>query len=314
MAEWDCEGRCGACAHDRRGSPGCCSFLPLKTCVLRLGTSINPFRCITTIFFSVSQPRTISQGIEPLNPWLDLQPPFIQLCNFVCVFGPGQQAVSSPDSSRNRAVVLWKKTQQTCLASPAFVGVIDLEAWNVPVPLIDLSAWRGGSFPAPTAIVINGRVTRGWRSSSYGFFNLPDTSHWQRLITRWHGALMVLLTHLLLGGEREWGWRCMMSVCAQAHWLDIASPPSGQGVIESGAVISVHEVACCLTHASTPILPIPLSRAVRPGRLLLATSSWVGYNSSPDGDRALSQSPSTGLALARSVLGKRFSGAPVCEL
>lgn len=33
----------------------------------------------------------------------------------------------------------------------------------------------------------------------------------------------------------------------------------------------------------TPALPIPVSQAAGPGGSLLATSSWVGYNSSPDG-------------------------------
>ncbi|KAJ4927041.1 hypothetical protein JOQ06_014781, partial [Pogonophryne albipinna] len=61
-----------------------------------------------------------------------------------------------------------------------------------------------------------------------------------------------------------------------------------------------------LTNGSTASLPISASRAACPGGSLLATSSWVGYNSSLDGDRALSQSPSTGLPLACSVLGKRF--------
>ncbi|CAB1442360.1 unnamed protein product [Pleuronectes platessa] len=51
------------------------------------------------------------------------------------------------------------------------------------------------------------------------------------------------------------------------------------------------------------------ARAVCPGGLLLATSSWVGYNSSPDGEGALSEYPSAGLILACSVLGKRFGGA-----
>lgn len=164
-------------------------------------------------------------------------------------------------------------------------------------------------------------MTGSWRSSSYGFFNLPDASHWQRLITRWHGAVMVTFSHLFVGRREEAGvevydvcvW-IFRFVCVEAHWFDVASPPSGQGVIESGAVISVHEVARCLTNSSTPSLPIPASWAACPGGSLLATSSWVGYNSSPDGDRALSQSPSTGLPLACSVLGKRFSGAPVCEL
>lgn len=55
-------------------------------------------------------------------------------------------------------------------------------------------------------------MTGSWRSSSYGFFNLPDASHWQRLITRWHGAVMVTLSHLFVG-RREGGWRCMMCVC-----------------------------------------------------------------------------------------------------
>lgn len=46
---------------------------------------------------------------------------------------------------------------------------------------------------------------------------------------------------------------------------DVASPPSGQGVIESGAVISVHEVARCLTNRSTAAPPIPRSGGSCPG-------------------------------------------------
>lgn len=79
-------------------------------------------------------------------------------------------------------------------------------------------------------------------------------------------------------------------------------------------LLSVDEVARRLANGSTAAIPIPASGAACPGGSLLATSSWVGYNSSPDGDRALSQRSSTGLPLACSVLGKRFSGVLVCEL
>lgn len=194
-----------------------------------------------------------------------------------------------------------------------------------------LSHWSicpldGGLYPSARWHGNKWGMTGGWRSSSYGFFNLPDASHWQRLITRWHGAVMVTLSHLFVGrreGAGGGGVWCVWTfgfvwhrawVCVEAQWFDVASPPSGQGVIESGTVISLHEVARCLANGSTPSLPIPASWASCSGGSLLATSSWVGYNSSADGDRALSQSPSTGLPLACSVLGKRFPGAPVCEL
>lgn len=129
---------------------------------------------------------------------------------------------------------------------------------------------------------------------------------------------MVTLSHLLSGREMRAGAEvydlCGFGSCG-VRWFDAAaSPPSGQGVIESGAVISVDEVARCLTNGSRAATPIPASSAVCLGGSLLATSSWVGHNSSSYGDRALSQSPSAGLPLACSVLGKRFSGAPVCEL
>lgn len=194
-----------------------------------------------------------------------------------------------------------------------------------------LSHWSicpldGGVYPSTRWHGNKWGMTASWRSSGYGFFNLPDASHWQRLITRWHGAVMFMLSHLFVvrkegaggGGVwcvcifkfvRHWAW-----VCVEAQWFDVASPPTGQGVIESGAVISVHEVTRCLTNGITPSLPIPASWAACTGGSLVVTASWVGYNSSPHRDRALSQSSSTGLPLLCSVLGKRFSGALLCEL
>lgn len=67
--------------------------------------------------------------------------------------------------------------------------------------LIDLSAVLGASILAShwPCNKLGGGLS--WWSGSYSFFNLPDASHWQRLITRWHCAVMVTLTHLLGRGE-----------------------------------------------------------------------------------------------------------------
>lgn len=199
--------------------------------------------------------------------------------------------------------------------------MIDLESWNVPVTVIDLCTWWGrGVIPPPVGNKWG--MMGSWQSSGYGVFNLP--SHWQRLITRWHGAVMFMFSHPFCRAERGSGgggvWRVRIFtchrawVCVEAHWFDVASPPTGQGVIESGAVISVHEVTCCLTNSITPPLPIPASWAACASGSLLTTASWVGYNSSPDRDWALSPSLSTGLPPFCSVLGKRFSGVLSCEL
>lgn len=76
--------------------------------------------------------------------------------------------------------------------------------------------------------VIKRGVTGRWRSGRCGFFNLPDASRWQRLITRWHGAVMFTLSHLFV---EAWAGQ---GVCAPARWFNVTSPPSGQGVFESG--------------------------------------------------------------------------------
>lgn len=67
-----------------------------------------------------------------------------------------------------------------------------------------------------------------WRSSSYGFFNLLDASHWQRLITRWHAAIMVTLSHLLSAPESECGgggvWCVCVCVCTFIFLVISAGP------------------------------------------------------------------------------------------
>lgn len=107
--------------------------------------------------------------------------------------------------------------------SAAFICEINFESWKAPVKVIDppaLSGWWWGG---------NKRGLMGrWRSGHCGFFNLPDSSRWQRLITRWHGAVMFTLSHLFIEGWAGQG------VCAPARWFNVTSPPSGQGVFESG--------------------------------------------------------------------------------
>lgn len=109
-----------------------------------------------------------------------------------------------------------------------------------------------------------------WRSNKWGVmgrwwnsgycFNLLDASRWQRLITRWHRAVMLRsVTSRRAEGER---WLC---VCAEARWFSAAASPSSvQGVIESGAVISVDEVARRLTNGERANPSVPSS-----------TSGWV---------------------------------------
>lgn len=95
-------------------------------------------------------------------------------------------------------LVWWIWRAEMCLSH---WSICLLDGGFYPSRLWHCNKWRGGG------------VTGGWRSSSYTFFNLPDASQWQRLITRWHCAVMVTLTHLLLGGEREWRWTRLMCVC-----------------------------------------------------------------------------------------------------
>lgn len=78
--------------------------------------------------------------------------------------------------------------------------------------------------------------------------------------------------------------------CGRAFVLansDVAASPSGQGVIENVAVISVRGVTRRLTNAITPSPPIPASLAACTGWSLLVAASWVGYNSSSHRGRGL---------------------------
>ena len=134
---------------------------------------------------------------------------------------------------------------------------------------------------------------------------------------------MVMLSHLLSGGERERGRSRMISVilcvcvCVCVYGLaDLMLPLLllVKVLLRVGLLsVSMRLPAASLAGVHRP-LQSQQARAVCPGGLLLATSSWVGYNSSLDGEGALSQYPSAGLILACSVLGKRFGGAAVCEL
>lgn len=186
----------------------------------------------------------------------------------------------SPDSS-------WTPYNPSFL--PAFAGVIDSESWNSPVTLIDLSTGRGRGSLHSSACWHGNKwgLTGSWRSSGYGFFNLPDASRWQRLITRWHGTVMFTLSHLFVEPREGAGvGACVCSVCrfcVCAFVLansDVAASPSGQGVIENVAVISVRGVTRRLTNGITPSPPIPASLAACTGWSLLVAASWVGYNSS----------------------------------
>lgn len=107
---------------------------------------------------------------------------------------------------------------------------------------------------------------------------------------------MFTLSHLFVEPREGAGGWCVrgaaeiLCVYVRAFVLansDAAASPSGQGVIENVAVISVRGVTRRLTNGITPSRPIPASLAACTGWSLLVAASWVGYNSSSHRGRGL---------------------------
>lgn len=101
---------------------------------------------------------------------------------------------------------------------------LPLPVWLIRRAEIHLSHWStcpldGGRGSLHSSACWHGNkwgLTGSWQSSGYGFFNLPNASHWQRLITRWHGAVMFTLSHLFVEPrEGAGGWRARVRfVCS----------------------------------------------------------------------------------------------------
>lgn len=229
----------------------------------------------------------------------------------------------SPDSSRNAAV---KKKNKKKINNHLLFH-LPLLVWLIWRPEMCLSLWSicsldGGVYTPSCWHGNKWRMTGGWRSSSYGFFNLPDASHWQRLITRWHGAVMVTLSHLFVSGWRVWGgggvgctcvdFRCVCVLGLNDSMLPLL--PLVKVLLRVGLLsLSTRSPAASLMAAHHPDQSKQAQQRVRVARCGPRPPGWA-ITHLQTGDRALSQSSSTGLPLAFSVLGKRFPGAPVCEL
>lgn len=184
--------------------------------------------------------------------------------------------------------------------SAAFICEINFSSWKAPVKVIDPPAlsgwgwWRRG----------NKRGVMGrWRSGHRGCFNLPDASRWQRLITRWHGGVMFTLSHLFNGGV-GWAGGARASSLIQCHLSSLWSRCFWKRGTLSPFMRS--------PAASLRVLHRP-GQSRRAERRVLVGCWWVGYNSSPERDGALSQSlhrPASPLLCAE----KGFSASLLCEL